>query len=150
VGETPPPELRQKSAIPRSTNRSNTEESARRPQPPGFEQRNTRKEDGMATKVYGASDDLVEIEGDIRQEQCCFGTDGMDHGVLLAFSDGTFLEAKYGKGDRGIWAIALLRRGTLFDRIDSCFDEFANPHSDVAHFRDGLEWGYAATEWSAL
>lgn len=48
----------------------------------------------MSTKIYGASDDLIEFEGDVR--------------------------------------------------IDQCVDEDADMYSDVAHFKDGLKWAYAA------
>ena len=43
-------------------------------------------------------------------------------------------------------ADALYRQGELFQRIDACLDEDADPYSDVAHFADGLKWAYAATE----
>lgn len=101
----------------------------------------------MATKVYGASDDLIEFEGDFRSEVGCYGA---AQGVLVAISDGTFLEVKYGKGDRGIWAVSLLKRGPLFERIDQCTDEDADVYSDVAHFKDGVKWAYAASEWEVV
>lgn len=99
------------------------------------------------TKVYGASDDLVEFDGDFTGEVGCYGTDDREHGVLVAMSDGTILEVKYGNGDMGIWAITILRRGTLFDRIDQCTNEDADIYSDIAYFNDGIKWAYAATEW---
>jgi len=40
--------------------------------------------------------------------------------------------------------------GDLFQRIDACSDENADPYSDVAHFADGLKWAYAATEWERV
>lgn len=101
----------------------------------------------MSTKVYGHSDDLVEIEGDVRGEIGCFGTDDRDNGVLLACSDGTHLEVKYGKGGLAVWRVTLLRKGDLFDRIDECHDEDAKPYSDVAHFKDGLTYVIGAKEW---
>lgn len=51
----------------------------------------------MATKVYGASDDLIEFDGDLRGEVGCYGTDEKEHGVLVVFSDGTLLDIQYGK-----------------------------------------------------
>jgi hypothetical protein len=32
-------------------------------------------------------------------------------------------------------------------RVSQCFDEDADPYSDVAAFRDGLKWAYVATKW---
>lgn len=90
----------------------------------------------MATRVYGASDDLIEFEGDLRGEVGCYGCTG-DSPVLLAFSDGTILSVAYGKNGLGIWAVAALRQGDMLERIDYCDDEDATPYSDVAHFRDG-------------
>lgn len=104
----------------------------------------------MTTKVYGASDDLIEFEGDFSGEVGCYGTDGDDHGVLVFFSDGTILEVKYGKNDAAIWGVSLVKKGSLLDRIDQCDDEDADIYSDVAHFRDGIKWAYAAKEWEAV
>jgi hypothetical protein len=105
----------------------------------------------MAARIYGASDDLIEFEGDFRGEVGCYGTDGREHGVLVICSDGTLLEVKYGKAEAGIWGIRLVRKGELLDRIDQCDNEDADPYSDVAHFRDGLKWAYAATgDWERV
>jgi hypothetical protein len=104
----------------------------------------------MSTKIYGASDDLVEFEGDVSGEVGCYGTDDSDHGVLIICSDGTLLEVKYGKAEMAIWEVKLFNSGSLFERIDPCIDENATPYSDVAHFRDGLKWAYAATEWQRV
>lgn len=99
------------------------------------------------TIVYGCSDDLVEIDGAVRGECGCYGTDDRDKGVLVILSDGTILEVKYGKGDSGIWAVTLLQKGSLFVSIDQCTDEDATPYSDVAHFEPGIKWAYFATGW---
>jgi len=68
---------------------------------------NTTKTTAYGTKVYGSSDDLIEVEGEVRGEVCSYGTDDRDQGVLLFFSDGTVLEVKYGKLDDAIWGITL-------------------------------------------
>jgi len=96
------------------------------------------------TKIYGTSDDLIEFEGDVNGEVGCFGTDDEDQGVLVMCSDGTLLEVKYGKNDDAIWEVKCIKKGTLFDRIDPCTDSEADPYSDVAHFKPGLKWAYAA------
>lgn len=103
----------------------------------------------MTTKVYGASDDLVEVEGDIDGEVCKYETDDTDRGVLLVFSDGTLLDVKYGKSDLGLWGITLIKKGDLFDKIEPATDEDDN-YSDIAHFKDGLKWAYAGTEWEPV
>jgi hypothetical protein len=102
------------------------------------------------TKIYGASDDLIEFDGDVSGEVGCYGTDDREHGVLVAGSDGTLLDVKYGKGGAGIWGIQLLKAGELFEKIEPCLDEDANPHSDIAYFKPGLKYAYASTEWQRV
>lgn len=100
----------------------------------------------MATKIYGASYDLVEFEGDFKGLVGSFGTDDRERGVLVMVSDGTVLEVKYGKNGDAIWEVKLHKKGNLFDRIDLCVDSDSDPYSDVAHFRDGVTWAYAAKD----
>jgi hypothetical protein len=102
------------------------------------------------TTVYGASDDLIVLEGEVTSEINFIAIGLGKKGCLLIFSDGTILEAAFGKADRGIWRVSLVERGSLFDVIDVCIEEDASPHSDVAHFKDGLKWAYAAHEWERL
>jgi hypothetical protein len=87
------------------------------------------------TIVYGYSDDLVEIEGDLDDEIGAY-----DQDIVITASDGTVLFVHYGKPDGGIWAIAAFRVGDKFLGIDECHDENADRYSDVARFADGLEW----------
>lgn len=103
------------------------------------------------TRVYGASDDLIEFAGDFRGEVAASGTEEGDAaGVLVLLSDGTVLAVKYGKLGEGIWQVAALKKGQLFDRIDLCDDAEADPYSDVAHFRPGIKWAFAAREWEKV
>lgn len=97
----------------------------------------------MSTQIYGASDDLIEIQGDLSEEFY-----GGDKPTLLIFSDGTALTIKYGKEHLAVWAITLITQGKLFMRIAHCTDEDAERYSDTAHFNDGLKWAYVAKEWS--
>lgn len=103
----------------------------------------------MATKVYGASDDLIEIDGDVRGEVGYYGSEEKG-GALVVCDDGTILEVKYGKGGQGIWQVSLIKAGALFDRIDQCDDPDAKIYSDIAHFKDGLKRAWCATEWEVM
>lgn len=94
----------------------------------------------MTTTVYGASDDLVEIDGDISEEFSSFDD---DRGVLLVFSDKTKLRATY--GNEGIWRIKVERAGPLLLHVDPCEEETKHGHSDVAYFLSGLT---AVKAWS--
>ncbi len=91
----------------------------------------------MPTIIYGASDDLIEVEGDVKGELCS------DNSVLF-LSDGTILAVKYGKESLAVWEIRLVEKGALFENIEPCFDEDADRYSDVASFADGIKWVYEA------
>lgn len=75
--------------------------------------------------VYGASDDLIEVEGDIREE--FYAIDDASH--VLSFSDGTVLSVEYDR--QGNWRIRRLAEGratyTLTEATGSDHD-----YSDVA------------------
>lgn len=55
-------------------------------------------------KIYGASDDLVEIEGDTEDEIPCY-----EQAVELLVNDGTRLMAHYGPG--GMWRLSVVQTG---------------------------------------
>jgi hypothetical protein len=86
----------------------------------------------METKVYGASDDLIEVEGPFTEE---FGADS-DEGQILAFSDGTLLELKY--DNDGLWRIVRLAEGTCeYAHVPGSVYE---DRCDVAILRGELRW----------
>jgi len=102
------------------------------------------------TRVYGCSDDLIECEGGLSGEVGYYASDDDDPGCLLIFSDGTVLVAKYGKPQGGIWAFTVVREGALFERLDVCTDEDADPYSDQVFFRPGLAWAFRAKHWERV
>lgn len=79
-------------------------------------------------KVYGCSDDLVEIEGAKypNDEIGCFERD-----VKIKFTDGTEIKVGYNKPDLAIWWIRVEKRGTANQTMTSCWDEDAFPYSDI-------------------
>lgn len=79
-------------------------------------------------KVYGASDDLVEIEGSAYKEDeiGCY-----DKEVRIRFLDGTVIRIGYPKHDAAIWWIEIERKGSAEQRLDVCNDEDAQIYSDV-------------------
>lgn len=84
----------------------------------------------MKTKVYGMSDDLVEIETEQNiypyDEIGCF--DSMVH---ILFTDGTIIHVKYGKDGKGIWKIEVPHRGNAEQKLIICNDENAEIYSDI-------------------
>jgi hypothetical protein len=59
----------------------------------------------MSVKVYGASDDLIEVEGDIDEE---FNPKNDEDPSYLAFADGTVLRVTYD----GMWHIQRIAVGS--------------------------------------
>jgi len=97
------------------------------------------------TTVYGRSDDLVEVDGDVVGEGGY--VDNRGRGTLVVADDGTILELKHGKGGKGIWAITVINKGPKFDSIEYCDDEDAEIYSDIAYLQDGVKTIWFATEW---
>lgn len=60
--------------------------------------------------IYGASDDLIEVDGDIREEFGHYWGDDDDEKVYLAVSDGTLLKVQY--DSEGMWRFAPVSRGS--------------------------------------
>ncbi len=89
------------------------------------------------TKVTGASDDLIELDGDIYEEFNWYAGDSDDdEHRFLAFSDGTVLSVQYDQD--GIWRFNSIYKGTLYDKkIDG---EAEKDTPDIIHFKDGLKW----------
>lgn len=79
-------------------------------------------------KVYGTSDDLVELEGSKYQENeiGCYGSD-----VIIAFDDGAVIRVSYGKPEGAIWEITLLKRGATGNAVFICYDEDDEIYSDI-------------------
>ena len=101
------------------------------------------------TRVYGASDDLVEFEGDLSGEvgYSHSGDEDQGMGAIVAFSDGTVLAVRYGKpSNGGVWALDVLRQGEMFDRREECNDEDADPYSDQVFFKPGKLRAWAARD----
>lgn len=64
----------------------------------------------MNITVYGASDDLIEVDGDISEEFSALNDYREETGGLLAFSDGTVLDVVY--DHNGVWRITRLAEGS--------------------------------------
>jgi hypothetical protein len=84
------------------------------------------------TVITGASDDLIEISGELEEEFNAYDcTDG-----TFAFSDGTLLRVDY--DEDGIWRFKPIYKGELFKKVvDGSVGEDTN---DEVYFKDGLKW----------
>lgn len=85
----------------------------------------------MTTVLYGYSDDLIELEGDIREEFNPVGDDG----DLIVFSTGTVLRIEYGTG--GVWRITHVAGPTV--PIEQCAEDDEDVYSDRATI-EGATW----------
>lgn len=77
-------------------------------------------------KLYGASDDLIEIEGAINDEFSSFRD---DKEMLLAISDGTLLRILY--SHRGVWRFELVSLGA-----ESTYKNIPAPEDDEDNYSD--------------
>ena len=79
-------------------------------------------------KVYGASDDLVEIENSQYKDEeiGCY-----DHDVRIRFLDGTAIRVGYPKEGLDIWWIEIEKQGTAEQKLTICDDEDARIYSDI-------------------
>lgn len=109
--------------------------------------RNSRRGIAVASKMYGASDDLIEFEGDHSGEVGFYNPGEDVKFAMVSFSDGTIAQIGYGKGELAVWQIVVLRQGDLFAGVEVCNDEDAKVYSDQLHLKDGITWAYVATEW---
>lgn len=79
-------------------------------------------------KIYGVSDDLVEIEGSYYKENeiGCYNSD-----VRIRFTDGTVIRVGYPKENAAIWWIEIEKHGAAKQFLDVCDDEDARIYSDI-------------------
>lgn len=90
------------------------------------------KEVKEGTVITGASDDLIEVRGELYDE---FNSFLCEKGIV-SFSDGTLLRVKY--DDDGIWRFETIFKGALFkERIEGEIEEDTN---DEVYFHSGLKW----------
>ena len=95
-------------------------------------------------RVYGASDDLIEVEGYLSEEfPCPQDDDGRDR-ALLAFSTGVVLEVEY--GSEGIWRIRQVGGSSDQVKIDLNPPEDDDRYSDVAELLEPAEWVVLGTQ----
>lgn len=94
----------------------------------------------MTITVCGASDDLIEIEGDIREE-FPYRADNDDN--LLAFSDGTILRIRYNAA--GVWRISRVAGGPV-DIVQAPEGDDSN-YTDRATIR-GADWVVHGIGWA--
>lgn len=92
--------------------------------------------------VYGASDDLIEVEGDISEE---FNPPYDPTTGILAFSEGTVLRVEFTQD--GIWRVTPLFRGTATISIVQAVDEDDDNYSDRVTLEGDVRWVVFGSEF---
>lgn len=86
----------------------------------------------MPVTIYGASDDLIELDGDIYEEFSHYSEDP----ALLAFSDGTILKVLHDQ--EGIWRITPIQSGSA--SLTHTFGQDDKQHSDKVVLEGDVRW----------
>jgi hypothetical protein len=94
--------------------------------------------------IYGASDDLIEVEStSFRDEEFNVFLNQAHESVILAISDGTLLRVRY--DEDGIWRFTTLVVGSANVTVEQGFDD--RKHSDkVTLTGDDLRWVVLGSE----
>lgn len=78
--------------------------------------------------IYGASDDCIEVEGDLRDEWYSYGVEATGWMDALVFSDGSVVGIEYDR--HGVWRAGLMRRGTASAARDIAPKDDEDNYSD--------------------
>ena len=96
----------------------------------------------MKTVIYGASDDLLEIDGEFYEEYGCYDTL-----VTIECSDGTKATTEFDAD--GFWKFKDLMKGSLLEKVvpvpeeahtDDDTKDLVGRCSEALVFTEGLEW----------
>jgi hypothetical protein len=96
----------------------------------------------MSITIYGASDDLIAVEGDIREE---FNYDSSS-GDVLAFSNGVLLRVSY--TDDGVWRIAPMATNGQEVQIVQAVSADSDSYSDRATITGDIKWVGLLTQFA--
>jgi hypothetical protein len=95
----------------------------------------------MIVTLSGASDDLIELDGDIYEE---FTYQDRDGGEVVAFSDGTVLRIMF--SESGVWRISPVFKGTAGLSIDQVSED---EQTDTATLTGAIAWAVHGINWVA-
>lgn len=95
-------------------------------------------------KIYGASDDLIEVDGPrpFNDEWGAGGNEGCAVGYV-ELSTGDVFRVAYAEGERGTWAVTHhVRSGRLNAVVitPAPDGEDPDPYTDIAEVTGGIEW----------
>ena len=89
-------------------------------------------------RIYGASDDLIEVEGDISEEFNHYASGDKDEPTYLGFSDGTILRVLFDRDSIWRFTPLIVGKARLVHTVCT-IDDPDDAYSDQVHlFDDGL------------
>jgi hypothetical protein len=91
--------------------------------------------------IYGASDDLIEVDGDITEE-----FNPGDDPSLIACSDGTILRVTF--DHNGIWRITPVVHGTAALTVAQAPEDDDNNYTDRATLTGDIRWVVHGVAWA--
>jgi hypothetical protein len=94
--------------------------------------------------IYGASDDLIEVEGAFNDEFPYRD----DEGNLLAFNDGTVLRIHY--TNAGVWRISTIVTGSAVLRLDQAPEDDDDNYSDRLTLTGDIRWVVHGTGFAGV
>jgi hypothetical protein len=97
----------------------------------------------MSVTVYGASDDLIEVDGAVSEE---FPLHDDDEGDLLAFSNGVILRVCYSKS--GVWRITRVVGDAEWVSIEQAPEDDEDNYTDRATVNDSVAWVVHGIAWA--
>lgn len=92
----------------------------------------------MSITIYGASDDLIEVEGDVTEEFNALAKGLEEGGHAIACSDGTLLRIEY--TESGVWRIAPVVKGSGELSIVQAPEDDDENYTDKATLSGDIRW----------
>ena len=96
-------------------------------------------------RVYGHSDDCIEVEGDIRDEFSYNYSEDEPTAKFLAFSDGTALKITYGLDD-ACWRIGVYATGSAVKHTPAT----GGNYTDVVEIAADIKWVVVGEEFQMV
>jgi hypothetical protein len=93
----------------------------------------------MSVTVYGSSDDLIEVVGDLREEFPWYPADG---DAFLGFSNGVVLRVTLGD----VWRITPVA-GAAYVLVEQCPENDEDNYTDRALVSGDVAWVVCGSAW---
>lgn len=93
--------------------------------------------------ISGASDDLIEIDGDFKEEYYY-----NENGNYLIFSDGSVIEVNYTNG--GIWRLERIIEGSAEFKRKKAVSADSDEYSDIVTLIGQISWVIKGSQFNKI